>query len=192
MAPTSARGTRPRALSASRRTERILGTKGRRRVSGRSHLQPEVGKASRPGGVRTRDPVSPGNACAGFPAELPMERRVERSFDNSRARNTTSITIRGVPIGVDQVDRRRRKVCPACLEESRHHRFWWDFVAVTTCPRHKLRLVDRCGCGSDTLLTWKDANLFYCGDCSRNVPLAASRRIRASWPPRSNCSSASA
>jgi hypothetical protein len=106
------------------------------------------------------------------PIELARNARAERTFENDRAHNTVAMSLRGVPIGSEQFDRTKRKVCPACLGESRHHRFWWDFVAVTSCPRHKLCLVDRCGCGSDTQLTWKDSELFYCGECSRDVPVA--------------------
>lgn len=106
------------------------------------------------------------------PVELAKNARAERTFGNDRVRNTVAMSLRGVPIGADQFDRTKRKICPACLEESRHHRFWWDFVAVTTCPRHMLCLVDQCGCGSDTILTWKDSELFYCGECSRDVPVA--------------------
>ena len=106
------------------------------------------------------------------PIELPKDARAERTYGNARARNTTAMSIRGVPVGADQFDRTKRKICPACLEESRHHRFWWDLVAVTVCARHKLRLVDRCGCGSEARLTWKDSDIFYCGDCSRDVPMA--------------------
>ncbi|MGC0322524.1 hypothetical protein ABIG06_003153 [Bradyrhizobium sp. USDA 326] len=108
---------------------------------------------------------------ADSPVELPQNARAERTFGNAQARNTVAMSLRGIHIGADQFDRTKRKLCPACLEEGRHHRFWWDFIAVTTCPRHKLSLIDRCGCGSDTQLTWRDSELFYCGECSRNVPV---------------------
>lgn len=108
---------------------------------------------------------------ADSPFELPPEERAERSFENSKARNRTALSIRGVAIGSDQLSRTARRVCPVCIEESRHHRFWWDFNAITNCPRHNCRLVDRCGCGSDTRLNWRDNNLFHCGNCSRNTPL---------------------
>jgi hypothetical protein len=107
---------------------------------------------------------------ADSPAELPPRKRVERSFRNAKARNTTALKIRSVAISSDQLSRRDRRVCPACLEDSRHHRFWWDLTAITTCPRHELRLVDRCGCGSDARLSWQDTKLFYCGKCSRRTP----------------------
>ena len=109
---------------------------------------------------------------ADSPTELPPRKRAERKFRNARARNITALEIRSVAIGGEQLLRTNRRVCPACLEESRHHRFWWDLTAITTCPRHKLRLVDRCGCGSDRRLSWKDNKLFYCGKCSRRTPVS--------------------
>lgn len=104
------------------------------------------------------------------PLQLPPDRRSESSFSNGRARNMVALSIRGVPVGSNQFIEAKRKLCPACLDESRHHRFWWDFAAITACPRHKVRLVDRCGCGSGRRLTWKDAEIFRCSDCSRDVP----------------------
>jgi hypothetical protein len=115
---------------------------------------------------------------ADSPVELPVRKRVERSFKNAKARNTTALSIRGVAISSDHLSRTNRRVCPACLDESRHHRFWWDLSAITTCPRHKLRLVNTCGCGNEVCLSWRDNNIFHCEKCSRSAPV-----LRESAPP---------
>lgn len=44
--------------------------------------------------------------------------------------------------------------CPACFKEDAQQgipyaRLLWTFAAVTCCPRHLTRLVERCGCGAD-------------------------------------------
>ena len=106
------------------------------------------------------------------PLQLPPDRRGESSFSNGRARNMVALSIRGVPVGSEEFIQKRRKLCPACLQESRHHRFWWDFAAITSCPRHRMKLVDQCGCGSERHLSWSDAEIFRCSDCSRDVPMA--------------------
>ncbi|MDA9519830.1 hypothetical protein XI06_05525 [Bradyrhizobium sp. CCBAU 11434] len=100
------------------------------------------------------------------PVELPREQRTERKYNSG----SVSMTMRGVAIGTLELNRKHRRVCPACLSEARHHRFWWDLDAITTCPRHKLRLLDRCGCGNEDRLTWKDTRIFYCARCSRDLP----------------------
>lgn len=41
-----------------------------------------------------------------------------------------------------QILKGARRVCPACLAESRHVRSWWDLVAVQACPDHDTLLVD--------------------------------------------------
>lgn len=56
-----------------------------------------------------------------------------------------------------------RRLCPACIAESNHHRFWWDLVPVSTCPRHRLELVSACPCGTE--LGWRDAGVSICTQC---------------------------
>lgn len=36
----------------------------------------------------------------------------------------------------------KRRVCPICLEESRHARFWFDLLPMVSCPLHKVALID--------------------------------------------------
>lgn len=57
-----------------------------------------------------------------------------------------------------------RRVCPACLIESSHHRVWWDWSFVSTCPFHACMLVDRCSCGSG--LSWADGSVIKCRECT--------------------------
>ncbi|WP_426434100.1 TniQ family protein [Bradyrhizobium genosp. P] len=56
-----------------------------------------------------------------------------------------------------------RRVCPACLIESSHHRVWWDWSFVSTCPSHSCMLVDRCSCGNG--LSWADGSVTKCREC---------------------------
>ncbi|GKQ53555.1 TniQ family protein [Bradyrhizobium sp. Ce-3] len=56
-----------------------------------------------------------------------------------------------------------RRLCPACIVESDHHRFWWDLVPVSACPRHRLELVSACPCGAE--LSWRDAGVSICTHC---------------------------
>ncbi|KRQ14672.1 TniQ family protein [Bradyrhizobium manausense] len=56
-----------------------------------------------------------------------------------------------------------RRLCPGCIAESDHHRFWWDLVPVSTCPRHQLELVGTCPCGAE--LSWRDGGVSICTDC---------------------------
>ncbi|HEY9248524.1 MAG TPA: TniQ family protein [Rariglobus sp.] len=37
-----------------------------------------------------------------------------------------------------------RRACPLCLQESLHHRCWWDVQVASACPVHGLSLVDHC------------------------------------------------
>jgi hypothetical protein len=56
-----------------------------------------------------------------------------------------------------------RRLCPGCLAESMHHRFWWDIYPITTCPRHGLNLLDACVCG--TKFGWRGGGLVHCSAC---------------------------
>jgi hypothetical protein len=60
-----------------------------------------------------------------------------------------------------------RRACPACLRESPHHRFLWDLAFVTSCPKHRIQLVDKCSCGSARPLSWSDGRL-YRGNCCQS------------------------
>jgi hypothetical protein len=56
-----------------------------------------------------------------------------------------------------------RRVCPECMVESAHQRFWCDLQFITTCPVHRAILVDRCSCGD--ALTWNDGSTTKCLNC---------------------------
>ena len=45
---------------------------------------------------------------------------------------------------LDVFARRYRRLCPRCLEESAHHRCWWDVQAISVCPIHKVCLIAAC------------------------------------------------
>jgi len=78
-------------------------------------------------------------------------------------------TLRGNEVTI-QLHYLTRRLCPACIAESQHHRFWWDLRPITTCPRHQLCLIDTCVCGSK--LKWRDPSLLHCdqGRFFANLP----------------------
>lgn len=60
---------------------------------------------------------------------------------------------------------RHRQFCPACLEQSWHHRFWWDLSTISSCPRHGLELVGSCPCGAE--FGWLCGGLAHCSRCGK-------------------------
>ncbi|MHC2518993.1 TniQ family protein [Bradyrhizobium diazoefficiens] len=59
-----------------------------------------------------------------------------------------------------------RRLCPVCLEEKWHHRFWWDLEPVSTCPRHGVELVGACRCGAR--FGWRGGGLVRCSRCGND------------------------
>lgn len=58
-------------------------------------------------------------------------------------------------------------VCPLCMRESAYVRHYWEHAYVTSCPVHKVRLVDKCdGCGK--LFAKGRERIDYCG-CGHNI-----------------------
>ncbi|MHC2582889.1 hypothetical protein ACVI1J_004902 [Bradyrhizobium diazoefficiens] len=80
--------------------------------------------------------------------------------------------LRGHPMG-DMLDFGPRRLCPACLDEAWHHRFWWDIRAVATCPRHGIDLVGNCACGKR--FTWRGGGLLKCSACPNNDTMTLPR-----------------
>lgn len=58
-----------------------------------------------------------------------------------------------------------RRICPACVVQSAHQRFWFDFAFVVACPEHGCLLVDRCPCPAGRALGWKDGRVGGCRTC---------------------------
>ncbi|WP_421856528.1 TniQ family protein [Oceanicaulis sp.] len=61
--------------------------------------------------------------------------------------------IAGERLASRQILKGARRVCPACLAESRHVRSWWDIVAVQACPDHNTLLIDSL---PDDPLAWSE------------------------------------
>ena len=70
---------------------------------------------------------------------------------------------------------RLRRFCPTCLEQSWHHRFWWDLETISTCPRHGLELVGACSCEAD--FDWLGGELVHCTHCGKRDIERVSRRL---------------
>ncbi|MHB8884707.1 MAG: TniQ family protein [Methylovirgula sp.] len=75
--------------------------------------------------------------------------------------------IRGENVGLRYYSSIARRVCPACLREASYHRFFWDLSFFTSCPRHKIKLVDRCCCRKPQKLSWRDGRL-HRGNCCKS------------------------
>ncbi|WP_338633194.1 TniQ family protein [Afipia carboxidovorans] len=75
-----------------------------------------------------------------------------------------SIFVRGEDVGSKRRGGRPiRRLCPQCVSESAHHRFWYDLEFITTCPEHGRNLVHTCSCGRD--LSWDDVRISKCRHC---------------------------
>ncbi|MGP9811386.1 TniQ family protein [Rhodopseudomonas sp. NSM] len=70
-----------------------------------------------------------------------------------------------------------RRLCPECVVESSHHRFWFDLEFVTTCPAHGRKLIQTCSCGQP--LSWTDVRISKCCRCDNgdvtNIPWIQAR-----------------
>lgn len=51
-----------------------------------------------------------------------------------------------------------RRWCPGCLQESPHHRAWWDITAIMECPLHRRALVDQDEHGNPMRWWWPVMN----------------------------------
>lgn len=49
--------------------------------------------------------------------------------------------LRGHPLPPRFINKGVRRVCPTCLEESRHYRVWWDIAVMDCCPLHDSQLI---------------------------------------------------
>lgn len=88
------------------------------------------------------------------------------SLMNSTATSDASgnVLIRGERLSIKRdLSRVSRRLCPECVADSAHHRFWWDLKFVTTCPKHRTKLVDVCSCGKK--LSWIDVRIAKCRHC---------------------------
>ncbi|MFC0414172.1 TniQ family protein [Cytobacillus solani] len=54
------------------------------------------------------------------------------------------------------------KICPLCLNENGYYSELWNYLFVTSCPKHKCLLVVNCQ-KCDRYLTWSRGHLFKCG-----------------------------
>ncbi len=78
----------------------------------------------------------------------------------------TKVAIRGQQVSLTRdLERVRRRICPRCVTESPHARFWWDLAFLASCPRHGCRLEDCCGCAARTPLGWRDGRVATCRVC---------------------------
>lgn len=53
------------------------------------------------------------------------------------------------------------QLCPACIQENRRAQAAWSICLVTSCPKHGVRLLDRCQCGRQ--ISWRRPAVDFCG-----------------------------
>ncbi len=84
---------------------------------------------------------------------------------------------RGRPIRRIHVRTRDRRLCPGCLVESPHVRRCWDLSVVQVCPRHLLRLIERCeACGK--AISWLNPSICHCR-CGFDLRCGATESVLA-------------
>ncbi|WP_454000462.1 TniQ family protein [Afipia felis] len=85
------------------------------------------------------------------------------------SKSTPVISKGGLSVRGEHIDSKHpiktsiRRLCPECIIESPHHRFWFDLEFVSTCPTHARNLVHVCSCGRD--LSWDDVRIAKCRHC---------------------------
>jgi hypothetical protein len=78
----------------------------------------------------------------------------------------SKVVIRGQQVSLKRdLSRIQRRVCPTCVANSLHARFWWDLAFVASCPSHGCLLEGRCTCPSRTPLGWRDGRVSGCRAC---------------------------
>lgn len=64
-------------------------------------------------------------------------------------------------VDASMISLKHRRACPLCLSQGPFHRAVWDLRLATACPRHKVRLIDRCQeCGRH--LRWNTPAITRC------------------------------
>ncbi|WP_234832250.1 TniQ family protein [Rhodopseudomonas palustris] len=88
----------------------------------------------------------------------------DRLLDCTPLVSSASFAIRGERFSAKQaVKQSVRRLCPDCVRQSAHHRFWFDLEFVTTCPAHGRPLIRTCSCGQP--LSWADVRISKCRRC---------------------------
>ncbi|OCP19671.1 MULTISPECIES: TniQ family protein [unclassified Ensifer] len=76
--------------------------------------------------------------------KLPLsEERKQRLRNATPLRRDDGVWLAGQRFNVTDLSFSSRRWCPGCLQESPHHRAWWDITAITECPYHRHRLDDQ-------------------------------------------------
>lgn len=76
--------------------------------------------------------------------KLPLsEDRKQRLRNATPLRRDDGVWLAGQRFNVTDLSFSSRRWCPGCLQESPHHRAWWDITAITECPYHQQRLDDQ-------------------------------------------------
>ena len=76
------------------------------------------------------------------------------------------------------VNQSTRRACPLCLDEKPYHRALWDVSVLTVCPKHAVRLLDKCH-ACKRPLTWQVGPLTHCSSpkCAADLRMARCEAI---------------
>jgi hypothetical protein len=79
-----------------------------------------------------------------------------------------------------------RRWCPYCLQEDEllgatYGRLLWDIGPITTCPKHRVRLIAKCVCKAEEMLQpWSRKYLpGLCWKCGRNLSITDHSRLES-------------
>ncbi|SFV31734.1 TniQ protein [Devosia crocina] len=72
------------------------------------------------------------------------------------------VSFAGHHFRTDEIDGKRRRICPTCCAGLQSARFEWELPQITQCPDHG-PLTGSCACGNP--LTWSDRHMWVCNDC---------------------------
>jgi hypothetical protein len=99
-------------------------------------------------------------ACEAPPASL--------AWSTPVLQGRAAVHLAGQTLRATHVSTQLRRWCLACLAERPSHRFCWDVSAVSTCPTHRIRLLDRCpNCLNH--LRWRNPSMTVCETCSLDL-----------------------
>ncbi len=86
---------------------------------------------------------------------IPMaEEERERVYHYTLTKCRGYLRLAGERLMVHNVVVAYRRFCPGCIEESPHHRVWWEIQAFRRCPMHGCSLVERDSTGRLQQWSW--------------------------------------
>ncbi|CAN7331057.1 TniQ family protein [Rhizobium sp. LjRoot98] len=86
---------------------------------------------------------------------LPLDDIQKHRLRNATPRRSgDGVTLAGQRFNATDFSFSSRRWCPGCLQDSPHHRAWWDIVAIHECPHHGQPLTDTDDQGNQLRWWW--------------------------------------